>query len=424
MSSKALRTARTLILAGLAAAFATTTAEAQTPEGTEIWNKATATYTDANNNTYASIADSVSVTVGFQAGITVAPDGGSQGPASPSTANTMTFTVTNVGNGVDTVQVGELVTDLQAVFDSIGYRWNTNDYQTLAALNTALSTYELAAGANTTIDVVYNVAADKGGETANYQLTATSVRDGGESDPGDYDINAGESYGVTVVETATASDTAAVSRLPSNGTNYTVQFTVTNDGNGTENFVLQTTQIPGTAVSVVSMAGTGVSQGGNPDSAQVADLGPGSSVDVTVTYSVADVAAGTVDTLVFTAFPVGDPGTTDDARLEVTVVKPSLTITKQAFTDAGLTTPVAGDVLPGQTIYYRVTVSNASGTADASSIDVDDDLPSEVTYVNHGDDSSGWTITKLDGPPEHIDATLASLAAGNSAYFWIEVTIN
>ena len=99
-------------------------------------------------------------------------------------------------------------------------------------------------------------------------------------------------------------------------------------------------------------------------------------------------------------------------------------MTKEAFTNAGLTTAVSGDVLPGQSIWYKVTVSNASGTAAASSIDVDDDLPSEVTYVAHGDDASGWTIAKLNGPPEHIDATLPSLAAGSSVYFWIEVTIN
>ncbi|MGD2152028.1 MAG: hypothetical protein PVG79_02095 [Gemmatimonadales bacterium] len=427
MSNKALQAARALILVGLAGALAVTTAEAQTPEGTTIRNIATATFTDANSNTYAAVADTVDITVGFQVGISVTPDGGSQNPASPSTGNTLTFTVQNVGNGVDTVQVAESITDPQSVISAItNYRWNATDYGTIAALNTALASYELTMGATTTIEVTYNVAADKGGESANYQLTATSVRDGGESDPGDYDINAGETYGVTVVETATGQDTAQVDRLPSNGTNYTVQFTVTNDGNGNENFVLLTTQNPGTAVSVVSMTGTGVSQGGNPDSAMVSNLGPSSSVDVTVTYSVADVAAGTVDTLIFTAYPENDPPTTDDARLEVRVVKPSLTILKEAYTDAGLTTLVSGDVLPGQSIWYKVTVSNASGaTADAESIDIDDDLPTEVTYVNHGDDGSpGWSISYAAGPPEHIDATLTTLAPGASAYFWIEVTIN
>ena len=133
---------------------------------------------------------------------------------------------------------------------------------------------------------------------------------------------------------------------------------------------------------------------------------------------------GATDTLLFTANPVSNPATTDDGRLELTVIRPSVSITKQAFTDAGLTTPVSGNVLPGQSIWYKVTVSNTSGTASAITIDVNDDLPTQVTYVTHGDDGNAWTITKLDGPPEHIDATLPSVAAGSSAYFWIEVTIN
>jgi uncharacterized repeat protein (TIGR01451 family) len=423
MFSKALKGARVLILAGLAVGFAAMTAQAQTPEGTTIRNIATATFTDANSNSYAAIADTVDLTVGFLVGISVTPDGGSQSPASPTTGATMALTIENVGNGVDTVQVAEVLTDLSSAITITNYNWNAGNYGTIAALNTAMSTYELTMGATTVVTVTYDVAAGKGGETANYELTATSVRDGGESDPGDYDLNIGETYAVDVVETSTSQDTATVNRLPSNGTNYTVQFTVTNNGNGTEDFDLLTQRLPGTALTVISITGTGVSQGGNPDSARVASLGASSSVDVTVTYSVGDVAAGIVDTLVFTGRSVAQPATLDDARLEVTVIRPSVTITKEAFEDAGFTIPAA-TVLPGQDIWYRVTVSNGSGTADASSIDVNDDLPTQVTYVSHGDDGSGWSITKLDGPPEHIDATLATLGTGTSAYFWVRVTIN
>ena len=106
----------------------------------------------------------------------------------------------------------------------------------------------------------------------------------------------------------------------------------------------------------------------------------------------------------------------------MTIVKPSLTITKQAFTDSGFSSAVSGPVLPGVSIWYKITISNSSGTASAITIDLDDTLPSQVTYVTHGDDTNPlWTITETAG---HIDATLSSLAAGASAYFWIEVTIN
>ena len=93
----------------------------------------------------------------------------------------------------------------------------------------------------------------------------------------------GNPYGVTVSPQATTA-----SQLPSNGTSYTASFTVQNVGNGT-------------AISVASIAGTGVTHGANPDSARLANIDVGASASVTVTYSVASVAAGTIDTLFFTA---------------------------------------------------------------------------------------------------------------------------
>jgi hypothetical protein len=389
MSSKALRAARTLILAGLAAAFAATTAEAQTAEGDTIRNIATATFTDANSNAYAAVADTVDIIVGFQEGISVTPDGGVVTPASPTTGATIAFTVENVGNGVDSVTVSEVLTDGSSAVTVTNYNWNSTDYGTIALLNAALSLHELAMGDTEVITITYDVAAAKGGETANYELTATSVRVGTESDPGDYDINIGETFGVSVVEQGSSLDTTTANLLPGNG--QTVVFEVTNTGNGTENFDL-----------------------------------PSTTTTVTVTFNVADLAAGTVDSLFILVRSVAQPATNAEGAYIVTLVKPSLTILKEAFTDAGLTTPVAGDVFPGQSIWYKITVSNAAGTAAAESIDIDDDLPTEVTYVGNGDDGNpNWTISGTGGPPwTHIDAQLTTLGAGASAYFWISVTIN
>lgn len=414
--------ARALALAGLTVAIAAAPAAAQTPEGTTIRNIATTTFTDANSNSYAAVADTVDITVGFQSGLSLTPDGGSASPASPSTGGTIALTVQNVGNGVDTVQVAESITGDPTVISVTNYNFNAGNYASVALLNTALATFEFTAGASTVITVTYDVPSDKGGLSANYQLTATSVRDGAQSDPGDYDITAGETFGVTVIEQGSGLDSTTANLLP--GNNQTVVFTVTNNGNGPEDFDLETSQNLGAVITVVSITGTSVTQGANPDSARVAGLGVSASVNVTVTFNVANLAAGTVDSLFFLATAVANPSTTDESAYIVTIVKPSVTITKAAFTNSGLTTPVSGDVLPGQSIWYKVTVSNSSGTASAISIDLDDDLPTQVTYVTHGDDGNGWTIVKLPGPPEHIDATKASLVAGASAYFWIKVTIN
>ena len=49
--------ARALALAGLTVAIAAAPATAQTPEGTQIRNIASTTFTDANSNVYAAVAD-------------------------------------------------------------------------------------------------------------------------------------------------------------------------------------------------------------------------------------------------------------------------------------------------------------------------------------------------------------------------------
>jgi uncharacterized repeat protein (TIGR01451 family) len=418
MSSTAIRGARTLLLAGLAAAFAAITAQAQTPEGTTIRNIATADYEDANGNSYTQVADTVDITVGFQEGIDVTPDGSAVAPASPSAGNTIAFTVENVGNGVDTVTVSEVLTDGSSAITITNYNWNAGDYGTIALLNAALSLHELAMGDTELITITYSVAADKGGETANYELTATSVRVGTESDPGDYDINMGETYGVSVVELVSGVDTTTANLLP--GTGQTVVFTVTNDGNGTESFDLLTSQVPGTMLSVTAMSGTGVSQGGDPDSARVTDLGAGASVDVTVTFDVADLAAGTVDSLFFLARSVAQPATLAEGAYIVTLVKPSLTISKQAW-DAARSAQIAGNVLPGETVWYRIEVTNG-GTANAENVVVTDALPGEVTYVGLDDPDSSWdTLGEAAGT---VTGTLTTLGTGLSDLFWIQVTIN
>ncbi len=207
-------------------------------------------------------------------------------------------------------------------------------------------------------------------------------------------------YGVAVTP-----DTTTASRLPSNGTNYTVDFTVKNNGSGSDDYDLLTTQNPGTAITVVSITGTGVTQGANPDSARVANVAAADSAVVTVTYSVADVAAGTTDTLVFTARSVGDPATTDDGRLELTVIRPNMT-TAKAVSPSG-TQP------PGTDLTYTLTVTN-EGSDSAAAVVIADSLPPEVQFkvgsvVNNlpagvtvtveysNDAGSTWTYTPVSG---------------------------
>src|SRR5258705_320607 len=171
-----------------------------TPEGTVITNTASASYTDANNNTYTAATASVSVTVGFLAGIDVASVA-TVSPASPSSANTLNFTIDNTGNGIDTV--GTVNVTAAAGLTITGYAIGASHYANLGALQAALnvitigsvngtlgssSTASIASGATSTINVVYPVANVAAGSTEALTLTATSQNDALATNPGDVTV--------------------------------------------------------------------------------------------------------------------------------------------------------------------------------------------------------------------------------------------
>ncbi len=163
----------------------------------------------------------------------------------------------------------------------------------------------------------------------------------------------------------TVSPDATASRLPSNGTSYTVAFTVQNIGGVTQSYDLLTTRRPGTVLSVLSITGSGVTQGANPDSARVANLAAGAAVPVTVSYSVGNVAAGATDTLFLTARAVGSPADSDNARLRLAVVRPNLTTTR--------TVSPSTTQAPGTDLTYSLGLTN-TGTSDAAGVVVVDTL--------------------------------------------------
>ena len=159
--------------------------------------------------------------------------------------------------------------------------------------------------------------------------------------------------------------------LPTNGGTRTVTFTLQNIGAVSDVYDLFTSKSPGTALTVVSITGTSITQGANPDSARRAALASAATVTVTVTYRVANVAVGTMDTLTLKGRSVGNPVKTSSALFVVTVIKPVLAIAK------GVSPP--GSPLPGASITFTSTLTN-TGTASASSVAIVDSIPSWVEY--------------------------------------------
>ena len=401
--------ARALALAGLTVAIAVAPAAAQTPEGTDITNIATVNWTDANANSYTPVSATVIVTVGFQAGVDVIAAAATVTPASPSTADTLFFDVQNIGNGTDSVTVSESIS-VGGIITVTGYRLGATTHADLAALNLALSTTAIAQAGTITIKVVYNVAGGVGGQSTVYTMTAASRRTPAVTDSDITTINPGETFAVAV----TPDGGQNLLHLPSNLTDYTFTYTVQNNGNGPEDFDLLASFVDVSDIAIVSVNGVG----GN--STQI-NLAAGASTTINVIYTVLNVAAGTQDTVTLRATSVTNPATFDDGFADLTVIRPSLTITKEAYRDDQITPIGVGTVVPGEFIQYKVTVTN-SGDADASTVHVDDLLPAQVTFNSTTPDGVGWAITNvLNDVDADLAGTLAPLA---SRFFWIRVQIN
>lgn len=381
---------------------------AQTPEGTVITNTATATYTDANSNAYTPVSGSVNVTVGFTAGVAVTANTPSPTPASPSTADTLDFTVANAGNGTDSVLITQNIS-VGSVITVTGYRYNGTTYANLGTLNAALAGASIAQAGTITIKVVYDVASNKGGVNTVYTLTAASRRTPATTNNAASSITPSQAYAVAV----TPHGGQNVQKLP--GSAYSFNFTVQNNGNGSDNFDLIATS-PGSAViTVVSVNGVA------GDSTRIT-LASGASQAVAVVYNVANVAGGSTDTLDLLGRSVAQPATTDQGYMDLTVIKPNLTLTKAAYLDDGVTL-VSGPVIPGQVIRYRVTVTN-NGTFAATVVQVTDALPAQVTYATTSS-STGWTVGVVgQNVTADYTGTGGVLAVSASAMFELRVTIN
>ena len=194
-------------------------------------------------------------------------------------------------------------------------------------------------------------------------------------------------------------------KLPSNGTSYGYKYTVTNNSTVIDDFDLF--GYPGdtlaTFLTVDSITGPNVTGGATADSARITGI-PASGVDSAfVWYSVANVAAGTLDSLYLNSRSFSDTTVSDPGWTFVEVVKPNLATGKAVSPN--------GTQLPGTVLTYTVTITN-DGSDDATSVVVLDALPVEIDFqvssvvnnlpagvgvvVEYSDDAgSTWTYTPV-----------------------------
>jgi uncharacterized repeat protein (TIGR01451 family) len=218
---------------------------------------------------------------------------------------------------------------------------------------------------------------------------------------------------LTTAVTVTPDGGQNLQRLPSNGTNYTFTFTVTNNASGTDGFDLLASH-PRTAITIVSVNGVA------DDSTRITGVASGASQLINVVYSIGNVAAGQPDTLVLKARSTTTPATSDNGFADVIVIRPLLAIDKTAYRDNQVTLIGTGTVVPGEFIQYKVTVTN-NGSAPASTVHVGDALATQLNFVATSPDAAGWTLSNVGN---NVSADLTgTLAVGASRFFWVRASV-
>jgi len=224
-------------------------------------------------------------------------------------------------------------------------------------------------------------------------------------------------YAVAVVPDG--SDTLKV--LPSNGTSYSYRLDITNSSSVIDDFDLL--GFPGnvsTFLTVDSILGPIVTQGATPDSALIVGVPASTADSAFVWYSVADVAAGTLDSLYLEARSISSAAASDSGWVFIEVVKPNLT--------TGKAVSPTGTQAPGTELTYTVTITN-DGSEDATSVIVLDSLPAELDFkvgtvvnnlpfgvnatVEYSDDAgSTWTYTPVSAgcsAPTNFDSCVTHI---------------
>ena len=227
---------------------------------------------------------------------------------------------------------------------------------------------------------------------------------------------------VTYAVDVTLDGVDSLPKLPSNGTSYPYKYTVTNNSSVIDDFDLF--GYPGdtlaTFLTVDSIIGPNVTGGATADSARITGV-PASGVDSAfVWFSVANTAAGALDSLYLNSRSISNTGVSDPGWAFVEVVKPNLAVGKVVNPN--------GTQLPGTELTYTVTITN-DGSDDAAGVVVLDSLPAELDFkvgtvvnnlpsgvtatVEYSDDAgSTWTYTPVSAgcsAPTNFDSCVTHI---------------
>ncbi|WP_086619172.1 DUF11 domain-containing protein [Erythrobacter tepidarius] len=147
-----------------------------------------------------------------------------------------------------------------------------------------------------------------------------------------------------------------------------------------------------------------------------------------------------IDTVLFDGQGVTD-ATRDGAFSAIGTYTVAAAVIDVAKTSRVISDPVNGTTnpkaIPGATVEYCITVSNAAGAATATDVDVTDDLPFDVTYDNafgifvNGDatcanGTAGGNFAPAGGPggADRVTGDLSDIAGGQTRSLYFRVVID
>ncbi len=361
-------------------------ASANTGAGATILNVVTVSYQDAGGTTsYAETATST-VTVDLVPSAPTVSAPADQTVASGGTA-TYTYTVTATANGSNTYPITA----------ATGVATNA----TGESATPSVASLTLGASVITAAPTASTIEIPAGSET---NLVA-----------GDIVVIGGTDYEISSVTTGTAASHA-------NTAGDGVAGTTTAETPTTITLIANAAGSNTTPAFTGALVGTVVGEQQTFTVDVTADAGP-------------NPGSGTVP--VTTTVGTGPNDTADTTT--TTFSGPDISITKEVSTDGGATFAASGTGAPGDTLTYRITVSNG-GAGDATSVVITDPMPLYTTYTA-GTAKSNTTATTYadvgntvltdaaDADPYDFTGTTATLSvgtltAGSTSVLFYQVTID
>jgi uncharacterized repeat protein (TIGR01451 family) len=255
-----------------------------------------------------------------------------------------------------------------------------------------------------------------------------------------YEDSGANPFSTNASVTTTVSQVAAVQTAPDNSSGavagQTVYYphTVTNLGNGTDNFEITTSSSQSWTVTLYEDVNNNGAYDAGTDvllddddldtTPDTGNLAADDSLRVIVCVQVPGGASdGTVDVTTLTATSDFD-GSNESATNTTTVATPSITVSKAVSP--------AGNQPPGTMLTYTIVVSN-TGSGTASNVVLTDPIPANTTYVAgtitqdaaaRTDIADGDNVDWNDTTANTVTMTIGTLAASASTTIEFQVTID